>query len=349
MEKTRFALTSAPGRIASREPIAARVSGTLYLLGAALVLVSISLKHPAGTNVFGLIGVAAFAAVSGALMIAGANRAPAWFIHVVVIVSCVAVNAAIYFAGIASSVYSMMFVWSALVAAYFFRRPHLVVHLAWLLGTYAATLALVSRSETHLGAYSPLVRWLVTAVVLSGGAGLVSYLVARRIHAETELDELRRQAQGEARTDPLTGLPNRRCLEEELGRAIANARRTEAQLGVAVLDLDYFKRFNDRHGHAAGDHLLQTVAGAWTEFLRAGDFLARYGGDEFVLLLLDCPIAEVQAVVSRLCGAIPHEGTCSAGIAAWSIGESAAEVLHRADDALYAVKSNGRNRFAVAS
>ncbi len=86
-----------------------------------------------------------------------------------------------------------------------------------------------------------------------------------------------------ARTDDLTGLPNHRAWEEELPREVARAGREGSALCVAILDLDHFKDYNDRHGHQAGDLLLKEIAASWQQRLRATDLLARYGGEEFAL------------------------------------------------------------------
>lgn len=151
-----------------------------------------------------------------------------------------------------------------------------------------------------------------------------------------------------ARTDELTGLPNRRAWQEELPREVARASRSGHTLCVAMLDLDHFKRYNDDRGHQTGDRLLKQVAGAWSDELRPSDLLARYGGEEFALALPSCPTDEALLVVERLRSAMPDGQTCSAGIAIWDCEESAAELLGRADDALYRAKRSGRNQSALA-
>jgi diguanylate cyclase (GGDEF)-like protein len=149
-----------------------------------------------------------------------------------------------------------------------------------------------------------------------------------------------------AATDPLTGLPNRRILDAELEHALATD--DGAGVCVAMLDLDHFKRFNDVHGHQAGDRLLKEAAAAWRGHLRPGDVLARWGGEEFALLLPACDADGAQLVVERLRAALPGGQTCSAGIAEWDRAESLGALLHRADNALYAAKRDGRNRSSVA-
>ena len=150
-----------------------------------------------------------------------------------------------------------------------------------------------------------------------------------------------------ARTDPLTGLPNRRAWEDDLGRALARARRTGGPVTVVLLDLDGFKALNDRHGHQAGDRLLKECVAAWRGVLRAGDELARHGGDEFALLAPDCGAPYGAMLAERLRGAM-REGTASFGVAEWDGEETAEALVQRADAALYEAKAEGRNRVAVA-
>jgi diguanylate cyclase (GGDEF)-like protein len=152
-----------------------------------------------------------------------------------------------------------------------------------------------------------------------------------------------------ARTDELTGLPNRRAWQEQLPLELTRADRSQTPLSVAMLDLDHFKRYNDSQGHQRGDGLLKQVAGAWGFELRPTDVLSRYGGEEFALALPECPLEEAVEVVERLRTAIPDGQTCSAGIASWDGSETAAELLGRADNELYRAKRSGRNQSAVAT
>ena len=173
---------------------------------------------------------------------------------------------------------------------------------------------------------------------------LVRLLAAEAAHG-IERTDLLRQLGEQALTDELTGLPNRRDCDREIEREIARARRS-GLLTVAIIDLDWFKRFNDTHGHLEGDRLLRGAADAWRAQLRGGDTLARIGGEEFVVLLPDSPEPAARHILERLQAAMPRGETCSIGFADWNGQETIEQLLARADAALYVAKSEGRNRIA---
>jgi diguanylate cyclase (GGDEF)-like protein/PAS domain S-box-containing protein len=166
---------------------------------------------------------------------------------------------------------------------------------------------------------------------------------------EDEREELLDQVQEMARRDPLTGLPNRRALEEQLPREMARARRSLSPLCLAILDIDHFKAYNDTHGHLAGDEVLRECAGAWDSCLRAEDTIVRFGGEEFLILLPDTPAEQAVEIVERLRANTPLEQSCSAGLACWDYSETIDDLLGRADKALYTAKAGGRDRLAEAS
>jgi diguanylate cyclase (GGDEF)-like protein len=179
-------------------------------------------------------------------------------------------------------------------------------------------------------------------MVIAGIAGFtISELVRQRELLASRLERT-------ARTDSLTGLPNRRAWDEELAREILHAGRTETPLCVALLDLDFFKRFNDLNGHPAGDTHLKEVASQWRSRLRSADLIARYGGEEFAVLLTATDALQAQEVIEALRGEVPLEETVSAGVAQWDGAESGPELFARADGALYEAKRTGRDRTVVA-
>ncbi len=150
------------------------------------------------------------------------------------------------------------------------------------------------------------------------------------------------------RTDPLTGITNRRGLDENLPVEMARAKRTSTTLTVAMLDLDYFKRYNSRRGHTGGDTLLRAASQAWRKQLRPTDTLVRYGGEEFTLVLPNCCAEQADQLIARLRPLMPDNQTFSAGIATWDYLESGEQLLRRADEALLAAKKQGRNRTMIS-
>jgi diguanylate cyclase (GGDEF)-like protein len=150
------------------------------------------------------------------------------------------------------------------------------------------------------------------------------------------------------RTDPLTGIANRRGLDENLPVEMSRGKRNGKTLTVAMLDLDFFKRYNSRRGHAGGDSLLRTAAQAWRKQLRPTDTLVRYGGEEFTLVLPSCDAEQACQLIDRLRPLLPDGQTFSAGVATWDFSESGDALLRRADEALLLAKKQGRNRTMVA-
>lgn len=176
---------------------------------------------------------------------------------------------------------------------------------------------------------------------------------ALQAHQET-LRGMMRQLEDLASTDELTGLYNRRHFlrraEDELNRLRAGHRS-----GLALIDLDHFKRINDLHGHAVGDRVLQTFASVARSCLRDGDILARYGGEEFVLLLPHTDAEQFSACCERVREAFANaqlldanvqtgQLSLSVGLTLLNAGDELGEALQRADEALYRAKENGRNR-----
>ncbi|HZP87803.1 MAG TPA: GGDEF domain-containing protein [Burkholderiales bacterium] len=166
-------------------------------------------------------------------------------------------------------------------------------------------------------------------------------------------------AQHLAISDALTGLPNRRGFDSTLSREISRARRHKTPLCLAILDLDHFKRINDQFGHVTGDMVLVHFAQTMKSAGRDVDLLARFGGEEFVLLMPDTPLIGAEFGVNRLLRCLEDQPLItqaatiqvrfSAGIAQWGLDETAENLLVRADGALYAAKAAGRGRVAVAA
>ena len=169
---------------------------------------------------------------------------------------------------------------------------------------------------------------------------------------------IRESLRGQALRDPLTGLHNRRFLDEAAEALARQATRREAPLAVAMLDVDHFKRLNDGHGHAVGDAVLRDIGALLSTRLRRSDIACRYGGEEFLIVLPDCDAVQAWGrmdalrrliVARRLGGITGHRVTCSIGVAALGPGADIAAAIADADQALYDAKRTGRNRVVVAA
>ncbi|MCA9270750.1 MAG: GGDEF domain-containing protein [Planctomycetales bacterium] len=157
----------------------------------------------------------------------------------------------------------------------------------------------------------------------------------------------------EARTDALTGLANRRQFDEELAKRQAEWQRYGTPFGLALIDIDHFKQFNDQHGHQTGDEVLRTVARVLCTTFRETDLLARYGGEEFAVLLTSTNLADAQHATERARQAVEQNVihyndqslrvTVSCGLAEPIYGEAKTDLVERADTALYTSKDDGRN------
>lgn len=267
-------------------------------------------------------------------------------------------------------------------------REALKASIHQMLDEIAALSAQTGRFSDRLGGYAEAID---RADTLQSLAGTVREMVAEsravhegvsqtqaRLAAEherasamqarvTELEDEIRRLSSEASTDPLTQVANRRGLlqafETECARSERAARDVEAvptpSLAVALIDIDNFKKLNDRLGHANGDAALQFLTQRVGQALRPGDTLARYGGEEFVVLLPATEVDEAQQVLTRLQRTLSAElfmsdaqgqvfVTFSAGVTPWRAGERLEQALERADEALYEAKRTGKNRTCAA-
>jgi diguanylate cyclase (GGDEF)-like protein len=172
--------------------------------------------------------------------------------------------------------------------------------------------------------------------------------IAALVGGELERRDLVRRLAIDARTDALTGMSNRHAWDVQLPNAVRSAERLGHQLAVVLIDIDYFKRYNDLYGHPAGDSALREIGRRWRGMTRDIDLLARIGGEEFGLVLPGCDAATAQAVVDRLREDMPAGLTASAGVTEWTLPLSAEQVVAEADRALYRAKSDGRNRVCLS-
>jgi diguanylate cyclase (GGDEF)-like protein len=471
--------------------------GALFLVGAALGVLTLVIPHPNHFDTVALTSNVAFAAVGGAVLIASGGRLPPWAIQVCVGIGSLTIARAIYYSHEPNAYYSIFYLWVALYSFYFFGRfwglvqlgfagaaygwvltqvpasspgslwtvtivslivaglivdvlarhlrereaesaararslaavgevahelalrtsiesaapticeaavevadaagaslwqptsdgggleatastdPELVGRVVLLIGEPSGAIRAFNTRESFFVAEAPgnsevdqrLVEQLGVASILfqpilrdgTPTGVLVLYwdepiptlhseidqvvaLLAAEASVAIERTALLARLERAARTDDLTGLPNRRAWDEHLSRELARAERHGTPVCVAMLDLDHFKEYNDRNGHQGGDRFLKEAAAAWQSSIRETDLIARYGGEEFAIALLDCELDEAIETLDLLRQATPEGESSSAGVVAWDGEESETELVARADAILYEAKRAGRDR-----
>ena len=235
--------------------------------------------------------------------------------------------------------------------------------------TFARLCSLVNQMSTDINEHSSLIEEIQQELSVSGPESPDALIHAMVRLADTNKAtqerlasaerKLREQAQeieshaSDARTDALTLLPNRRAFDEELARRIAEADRLDGHLCAVMIDIDHFKHFNDQYGHPAGDEVLQAMGRVLGRAIRQMDLIARYGGDEFAALMPASSFEDAQCGARRIRDVIEDsvvhfedrtlEVTASIGLAKRLPGEDGLSLVKRADEALYASKTAGRN------
>ncbi len=198
-------------------------------------------------------------------------------------------------------------------------------------------------------------RVLATGVMVAVAGAISATAAANRSLAEQERKALTDRLHRLATYDGLTGCLNYQAFQEALSSESTQAERYGRAFTVVIADLDGFKTINDHHGHAVGDVTLTTLAAEMLQGVRSVDKVGRIGGDEFAVLLPETSSDEAEVLVERirsrtLAAVTPERVTVSFGVSTWSgHGDSASELLRRADAALYEAKRRGRNRIAVWS
>ncbi len=251
----------------------------------------------------------------------------------------------------------------------YYERAHVLSTGAFPLRFAGKALGTVTFSSTTRCNFGPEDVEFLSALVDQAAAtinGIRLYRELERSQAELrqqaeKLAEVSRVEHFLARTDTLTGIPNRRYLEEVLEAECARATRYERPLGVIMLDVDYFKEVNDRYGHFCGDEALKFIASLARKACRKADFIARWGGDEFVFVLPETCLSDARAFAERFRELLnespfrpdapsePAFMTASFGVVeGLGAAETATGLLKRADRLLYVAKSQGRNSVAAA-
>lgn len=238
------------------------------------------------------------------------------------------------------------------------KRLMLLAMLA--LGAHGTALVLVLARDPAAEPRAVFAEFAVLAVVVPWFAAMGGYVNRLRLRLSDSNRDLKRaveRIEQLAIRDELTGAYNRRFLMECLARERSRAERLGAPFSVCLLDVDHFKSINDAFGHAAGDTVLIELPALAAAALRGADVFGRFGGEEFLAILPDTGLAGAQAVAERVRAAIeaarfPGVGerrvTATVAVAQYRAGEEVAALLARADRALYAGKTGGRNRVATA-
>jgi diguanylate cyclase (GGDEF)-like protein len=322
----------------------ARIGGLLVCAGSLMTL-SLGMSsrgysngHPAATIIPSL-----FALAFGLACAAIGSATPQWLVAAMPAVAGTLISVSMWISNTPLDGSELLFVWCIFFAGYFLPPWPACLNTAFIATAYAVVV--IGKRGAQAG--TPPAIYLTTTLVVA--CGLVSVL---RRRAAASLDE----ARTEARTDPLTGLLNRRGLTEVFLRECERAEREGRPLSVWMVDLDHFKGLNDALGHAAGDRALQGVADVLRAQLRGIDVLARVGGEEFCVLLPNCTTADafLRAEGVRLAVAeeFADQGlpvTVSIGVASWRSGDvDGSLTVDAADEALYAAKAAGRNQSQVA-
>ena len=237
---------------------------------------------------------------------------------------------------------AVLYMWPVLWTAFFFGLRGAITIIACIgVGHGVALLSLPADS----GFFDRWVDVMVSVVVV---AAVVHVLASRN-------DELLARLAGEARTDKLTGLLNRRGFEEHASIELAHARREDHSIAIAVFDIDYFKRINDEWGHETGDRVLVRLGAVLASHSRDVDVVARIGGEEVVVLLPSSDSADAGGFTQRIRRALAAADASSlpavhvsAGVVAATAPENVETLLLRTDSALYAAKRAGRDQTVIS-
>ena len=315
-----------------------RSTSVLFAAGSLIMALKLVLPHARHVDVGGLFAVAVASGLVALGLAWGRERVPAGAYPLIAVAGTAVVSAGLFFNGerhggpVGSD--EMYYLWVTLWAAYYFTRRVLAIQVAIILAAYVLTLVLIHQGEAGT------TRWISLGGLIVGAAVVVRMLSERN---ERLVSELRVAAL----TDPLTGLANRRGLEDAFARAAAREARTGRPFALLALDLDGFKQLNDDRGHKAGDRALGEIADILRSNARTVDTAARTGGDEFALVLSDTGAEGAVALRERVADAIEAHARAAAWPGAgasigWSVSDADGAgmdvLMRRADMRLYVEK-----------
>jgi diguanylate cyclase (GGDEF)-like protein/putative nucleotidyltransferase with HDIG domain len=319
--------------------LVSKVLAVLFAAGATLASLTVLLPHSSDLNAVGELAIIANAYLVAIVLFTQATRLPAWSLRLTLAWGSSLITGVAYFAGGAPSPLVFFYLWVFLYASYFFTIRQTTLQILYAGVAYGVLLAL----RPPIGGAPAW--WLVGM-----GTLLVGAIVIMTMRARVEL--LIARLYDAARTDPLTKLSNRRGFREQLDLELERARRGGTPAVLLIGDLDDFKDVNDYCGHRVGDVGLQRVARLLGERKHPTDLAARVEGDGFALIVPDGARKEGFTLAEKIRRSVQEEFagdtvtlTISFGVAVYpEHGETAAALLHAADEALYAAKDRGRNR-----
>ncbi len=333
----------------------ARSGAYLIASGATLALIWLFLPVSGTVNTGAMLAMVGLSYAMVALLIGGYDRIPAWGFRAFMFGFTLIVSGMIFYSGKSASPYSFFYVWAALYALHFFSASDAARHVLFMGFCYAVVLVAQHWTGNTIGDFAVAVedsaaQWTIafgTLVVATALFGLLNERLEGMLSRLTDA----------VRTDPLTGLLNRRGFEEAFELEVERARRLESPLTLLVGDLDRFKMLNDRLGHPAGDRALEMLGEALTAGVRRIDRVGRMGGEEFALVLPETDEHEGYVLAERLRGKIRENFaadifplTISFGVASYPThGATTASLLKAADQALYTAKEFGRDCSVIYS
>ncbi|MBM3666922.1 MAG: diguanylate cyclase [Actinobacteria bacterium] len=334
---------------AAARPIA--LAQAYLAVGAAVTgALGALLPHPPYFNTTNILIVDGAALFWGLCMFRYAGRIPFWFLRIAPALATAMTSFAVYFSGDATSGYALFYVWVGLYVFYFpVSRADAAINVLWAFVNYAVVIAIIP-SVPPGGDSIAVHHFVITAGTLITAATLLTYLRIR-------VERLMRRLTDAARTDPLTGLPNRVALHEALERELERARPDARPTSLLLFDLDRFKRVNDRFGVSEGDRIVRRVAALLSESTRIMDVVARSGGEEFAIVLPETDQHRAFLFAEELLDGLRKDFsapqvklTASVGIAT-SPGhaDDLAGLMTASDGALQAAKALGRDRAAIYS